>query len=297
MLAFRADKKHRKRTIDNLKMAFPDWDGCPALRDRERRVPSLRPHVGAVHANVRSHGREHPSLNRGGWLGACRSGRSPRQGDPVRDRPLWELGMGWPVVRVHGRKLTVVQRDANQSGINDRSLKLREAAGLEVMSRGAAARGILVRLKRKEAVALLIDQNAGDVYVPFFGRPAGTVTGPAVIATRTGAPIVPGYAIRLGPGRYRVEFFPQIKAAAGEEAKSKASRPRSTPTSRRWSAAIQTNGSGCTTDGRAPGRRGCYERAEPAARPIRGNRRLCDGGVGSRPHTATNYRMESCLGS
>ena len=142
----------------------------------------------------------------------------------------WEWVGQWFVST--GRKLTVVQRDANQSGMNDRLLKLREAAGLEVMSRGTAARGILVRLKRKEAVALLIDQNAGDVFVsvallidqnagdvfvPFFGKPCGTVTGPAVIGTRTGAAIVPGYAIRLSPGRYRVEFFPQIEATPGED--------------------------------------------------------------------------------
>jgi len=217
MLAFRADKKHRNRTIQNLELAFPEWTDAHRLETAKgvfrhfgrmwvqfMRTPSRTPE--SIQAATEVIGLEHVETaeaeGKGILLVTGHFGN-------------WEMMGHW--VASTGRKLTVVQRDANQSGINDRLLKLREAAGLEVMSRGAAARGILVRLRRKEAVGLLIDQNAGDAFVPFFGKPCGTVTGPAVISTRTQAPIIPGYAIRISPGKCRIEFFPPVQATPGED--------------------------------------------------------------------------------
>ena len=217
MLAFRADKKHRRRTIQNLEHAFPEWTDAQRLETAKgvfrhfgrmwvqfMRTPARTPE--SIQAATEVIGLQHveaaEARGKGIMLVTGHFGN-------------WEWVGHW--IASTGRKLTVVQRDANQSGINDRLLKLRQTAGLEVMSRGTAARGILVKLKRKEAVGLLVDQNAGDVYVPFFGKPCGTVTGPAVISTRTQAPIVPGYAIRIAPGQYRVEFFPEVCPTPGED--------------------------------------------------------------------------------
>ena len=217
MLAFRADKKHRNRTVQNLELAFPEWSDAQRLETAK----GVFRHFGRMWVQfMRTSARTRESIQAATEVvGLEHVEAAEAQGKGILfvtgHFGNWEWVGQWFVST--GRKLTVVQRDANQSGMNDRLLKLREAAGLEVMSRGTAARGILVRLKRKEAVALLIDQNAGDVFVPFFGKPCGTVTGPAVIGTRTGAAIVPGYAIRLSPGRYRVEFFPQIEATPGED--------------------------------------------------------------------------------
>ncbi|MHB8636433.1 MAG: lysophospholipid acyltransferase family protein [Fimbriimonadaceae bacterium] len=216
MLAFRLDKKHRRRTIDNLQLAFPEWSDARRIQVAKgvfrhfgrmwvqfMRAPART--RDSIQAATEVVGLEH--LLAAETLGAGILFVGGHFGN-------WEWVAQW--IASTGRKLTVVQRDANQSGINTRLLKLREAAGLEVMSRGAAARGILVRMKRNEGVGLLIDQNAGDAYVPFFGKPAGTVTGPAVISLRTQAPIIPVYAIRVGPGQYRVEFFPAVQAVPGQ---------------------------------------------------------------------------------
>jgi KDO2-lipid IV(A) lauroyltransferase len=54
-------------------------------------------------------------------------------------------------------------------------------------------------------VAIVTDQNASDVYVPFFGQPTGTVDGPAKLALRTGAPMLFFMGVREPKGRYRVE--------------------------------------------------------------------------------------------
>jgi KDO2-lipid IV(A) lauroyltransferase len=215
MLAFWCDKKHRIRTIRNLEMAFPEWTDAKRFETAKgvfrhfgrvgvqfMRIPVLS-HEKMV-ADTEVFGLEHVEAAEARGKGILFV--SGHFGN-------WEW-VGHYVAST-GRKVTVVQRDANQSGMNDRMLKLRRAEGLEVMSRGTAARGILVKLKRKESVALLIDQNAGDVFVPFFGKPAGTVSGPAVIGLRTEATILPGYAIRMGPGRYRIEIHPPIEAKPG----------------------------------------------------------------------------------
>jgi KDO2-lipid IV(A) lauroyltransferase len=57
---------------------------------------------------------------------------------------------------------------------------------------------VLEALRRNEVVVLLMDQNTikGGEFVPFFGRLAATVTGPAVFALRTGAPLIPAFVQR-----------------------------------------------------------------------------------------------------
>ncbi|MFB0528154.1 MAG: lysophospholipid acyltransferase family protein, partial [bacterium] len=51
----------------------------------------------------------------------------------------------------------------------------------------------------------------GGVFVDFFGRPAGTVIGPAVMALRTGAPIVPVFNVRQGVNKHKVIIGPPVE--------------------------------------------------------------------------------------
>jgi len=61
-------------------------------------------------------------------------------------------------------------------------------------------RGILQRLKQGKIVAFVVDEDKGEggVEVEFFGHHVTTAAGPAVIAKRTGAPIVPMFCVRTG---------------------------------------------------------------------------------------------------
>jgi Kdo2-lipid IVA lauroyltransferase/acyltransferase len=97
-----------------------------------------------------------------------------------------------------GFLLSVVAREADYPRTDALVNGIRERCGYHVIPRRHAPRGVLEALRRNEVVALLVDQNTvkGGEFVPFFGRPAATVTGPAVFALRTGAAVVPGFAIR-----------------------------------------------------------------------------------------------------
>ena len=66
------------------------------------------------------------------------------------------------------------------------------------------------RLRGNGIVAIVPDQKSEDVFVPFFGRLAGTVAGPAVLSLKTGAGILPMFCPRQPDGTYRVVILPEI---------------------------------------------------------------------------------------
>ncbi len=83
---------------------------------------------------------------------------------------------------------------------------LRRAAGNRTMSARDSARGVLRLLRRGEAVGMLLDQNAlrsERVFVPFLGRPAAANFGLAMLALKSGAPVLPAFSARGADGRHR----------------------------------------------------------------------------------------------
>jgi KDO2-lipid IV(A) lauroyltransferase len=69
-------------------------------------------------------------------------------------------------------------------------------------------RRLLTTLSRNGIVGILLDQNVADyegVFVDFFGVPACTNKGPALLAAASKAAVVPTFIIR-GGSRHRVIF-------------------------------------------------------------------------------------------
>lgn len=94
----------------------------------------------------------------------------------------------------------------------DRRINLsREKLGMRVIPRGEARRGVLESLRAGRFVGILGDQDArrAGVFVDFFGRPAATARGPALLALRAGVPLATTFCIRL-PGR-RPRYEVRIK--------------------------------------------------------------------------------------
>jgi KDO2-lipid IV(A) lauroyltransferase len=129
----------------------------------------------------------------------------------------WERVAAWMVL--NGYKLSVIARDADDQGVNALVNELREGPGTEVIPRGRAARASIERLRKNEIIGILPDQNAHEVYIPFFGKPAGTVLGPGVLAERTGALAVPVFSFYEGDGRYLVRFYPVLVPDEGYSVK------------------------------------------------------------------------------
>ncbi len=108
----------------------------------------------------------------------------------------WELGAAALCARGFAMD-AVVARQRNP--LFDRYLtRSRERFGFKVVPRGEARRRLLASLRAGRVVGILGDQDArqSGVFVDFFGRPASTARGAAVLALRTDALMVTEFSIR-----------------------------------------------------------------------------------------------------
>ena len=91
----------------------------------------------------------------------------------------------------------------------------RAASGNTLIEKEEAARSIFRALQRNEAVGVLIDQNVmphEGVFVEFFGISACAGTAFVRIAQRTGAAVIPGYALWSSEEkRYILRFYPILE--------------------------------------------------------------------------------------
>lgn len=111
-----------------------------------------------------------------------------------------------------GYKVNVIARDSDDVGITGTTQRIRESGGYRVFDRDQPIIGVFRALKNNETLGILPDQNDYDgIPVPFFGRPALTAVGPAVISLKSGAPLVPVFAPRQDNGKYKLIAYPMIQ--------------------------------------------------------------------------------------
>ena len=101
--------------------------------------------------------------------------------------------------------------------LNDAVVQTRRAFGLSVLAMGrSAVHAITEALSANGVVALVCDLEQGPgVAVDFFGRRAIVPGGPAAIAIKTGAALIPVYQYATAPSRYHVHVDPELAVRAG----------------------------------------------------------------------------------
>ena len=128
---------------------------------------------------------------------------------------FWELhGMAHALVLP---PMSVLARPLDNPLLHALLERTRAVTGNRVIYRQRALRRILRTLSAGECVAILIDQHiqaADAVKVDFFNRPVSTTAAVATLALRTGAPLVPAFALPLGGGRYRLIYEPPVELPA-----------------------------------------------------------------------------------
>ena len=103
----------------------------------------------------------------------------------------------------------VVARPLDNPLLDLKLTRLRTSTGNTVIEKRDATRAMLRALRSGGSVGILNDQHAQPpdaVTAPFFGRPAATSSALARLADRTEALVVPAYAIRVAPARWRLTF-------------------------------------------------------------------------------------------
>jgi KDO2-lipid IV(A) lauroyltransferase len=115
-----------------------------------------------------------------------------------------------------GVPFSMVVRPLENARLDALLTGLRRVTGNELISKYAAARGVLRALRQGRTVALMIDQNVrgeGGLFVDFFGTPASTTPALATFALKTGAPMVPVFSYPLPDGRLLIRYGEPIVAA------------------------------------------------------------------------------------
>ena len=208
-MAFYMDWGHRKTSIENLRTAFKQekteqelyaiaqrtFQNLGMMAVEFFRIPRMG--VETFKKNVRMEGLGKAlgllEKKRGGLLLIGHFGN-------------WEL-MGL-MSRVIGNPIMVIAKPMKKNRWVDEFItKIRNAAGLEVISNVKASRKVVKALSQNRVVGILIDQRAKrseGVWAEFFGRKAPTTPGLAVLAMKTGAPVLPVFMIRNGFQKHRL---------------------------------------------------------------------------------------------
>jgi KDO2-lipid IV(A) lauroyltransferase len=217
-LAFFLLARRRRTALANLALAFPDLD------DAARRWVCRRSfqHLGVMGfelcatlahpiertlARIRLDGLEH-----------LRAAMAAHGRALVLTAHLGNWELLTVAHRLTGYRLAIVVRPLDSPWLNALAERLRRKSGVELIDKRGALRPVLRALGGGRLVAILLDQNAArreSVFVPFFGRRASTSKSLALLARRTGAPVVPIFIRRESAGWHRVTVLPALRASVG----------------------------------------------------------------------------------
>jgi KDO2-lipid IV(A) lauroyltransferase len=126
-----------------------------------------------------------------------------------------EQAGAWAVTAAGGRLTTVAERLRPES-VYEAFVKLREAVGMEILPlTGGAAHPFAIlaqRLRKGGLVCLVSDRDLTDTgaEVDFFGEKARMAAGPAVLAERTGAALMPAGLWFVGEDEWGAHIYPEI---------------------------------------------------------------------------------------
>ena len=123
----------------------------------------------------------------------------------------WEIGNA--ALAILSKPPILMARILDSHFLEEASTWVRSTLGIGNIHKENAIRPTLRLLRNGEAIKLLIDQNVAakeGVFVNFFGRPACTTSGIALMAVHTGAAVLPIFTTRMPDGRYLTEIGQQV---------------------------------------------------------------------------------------
>jgi KDO2-lipid IV(A) lauroyltransferase len=214
-LLFKIDGRHRRIAQRNLTLAFRDVDPKKRLQIARSAFRNL----GRVMAEFFST----PRLTKKNveqyvfYEGAENFHRAYEKGKGVLFLTAhfgnWEwMAASFPLLFC--RPCHVVVRPLDHRFFDGVVERLRTWTGNQTIPKQKSMGRILRLLKEGKVVGVLLDQNVAwkeGVFVNFFGEMACTNVGLALLALKTGAPVLPAFNIRQADGRYRVVFEPELQ--------------------------------------------------------------------------------------
>ncbi len=210
---FVLDWPHRKVALDNLKIAFGNEKNSVERKHIARAafinismIPfeigwSLGLGIDDIYKHCQIKGLEHVSKAQAKGKGVLLLGLHIGN---------WEL---LPVVYISNRfNLSMIYRPLDLIPADSFVLQYRRRFGGNPIPKKKSMRKVISALKEQGCVGILLDQDPRrkyGVFVDFFSKPACTNVGMALLALKTGAPVLPTYIVRDG-SRFSVHIGPEI---------------------------------------------------------------------------------------
>ena len=128
----------------------------------------------------------------------------------------------YPLLALHvpslfGYPLALVAKPLRNKALSAAWFDLFAKHGCNAIPAPSAYRSCLRALRAGQFVGFMLDQNRPaphGVFVPFFGRPASTTNGLAILAAQTAAPTLPVFMHRTPEGRHHLVALPPIPPPA-----------------------------------------------------------------------------------
>lgn len=211
------DRAHRRVALANLAQCFPSR----SERERRRIARRMFQHFGTLLFELLRFGALTPDAMRAHVVveGEDRVRAAYAKGKGVLfftgHFGFWELH-----AMVHAllfQPIGVLARPLDNPGLHTLLEDMRQRTGNTVIYREGAVRKVLRMLAQGRGVALLIDQHMHSpdaIWVRFFQRPAATTSTLAALALRTGAPVVPVFAVPMADGRLRLIYEHPVEPPA-----------------------------------------------------------------------------------
>ena len=124
----------------------------------------------------------------------------------------------WELMPVTGplflKSSYIVYRPLDSPVLDNIVEHVRTINGNVMVPKGGSGKRIMTLLKENQCIGILSDQNVSareGVFVDFFGRPACTGAGLAVLALRSGAPVLPMFMARQKSGKYKFILKPLVE--------------------------------------------------------------------------------------
>lgn len=215
-LFYHASAKHRVIALHNLRSAFPE----KSLDEIEAIARGVYRHLALVMAELF----EMPYITRENlheWAdveglehleNAFAQGRGVLS--VVAHFGNWELMT--VAVPLFARPMQIVYRPLDSPVMDNLLGWIRTKHGNSLIPKGGAGKQIIRLLSENNAIGILSDQNvsaAEGIFINFFGRPACTSVGTAVLALQSGAPVLPAFMPRMPDGRYKLLIMPPVEIA------------------------------------------------------------------------------------
>ncbi|MBT3312767.1 MAG: lysophospholipid acyltransferase family protein [Desulfobacterales bacterium] len=199
-LWFIIDRKHREITIDNMTRAFGREKNQSEIHDLARKVFSnICLIIFEMGWFVRLNKKEIVKKIKIEGLSNLRAAYEKGKGVLIVTAHLGNWEVGTAALSKTGYPGSIIGRPMDFKPFDKFVSEARKRFEVELIPSVGSMRKVLNNLGQGRIVVVLLDQNVdwyNGVFVDFFGRPACTNKGLALLARKTGAPVVPVFMVR-----------------------------------------------------------------------------------------------------